>query len=68
MPKTIYLNIKNIKAKDLKNLGFKSKAMATKFSNFLNISNKKSSSQQRRQTNNNHLLHSLSSIKLGHNL
>ena len=38
MTKTIYPNIKNIKAKDLKDLGFKSKAIAVKFSKLLNLS------------------------------
>ena len=46
MTKNNYPNIKNIKAKDLKNLGFKSKAIAIKFSKLLNINIKKSSSEQ----------------------
>ena len=44
MPKTIYPNIKNIKAQDLKILGFKSKATAVKFAKLFNI--KKASSEQ----------------------
>ena len=46
MSKNNYPNIKNIKAKDLKNLGFKSKAIALKFSKLLKINIKKSSSEQ----------------------
>ena len=46
MTKNNYPNIKNIKEKDLKNLGFKSKAIAIKFSKLLNINIKKSSSEQ----------------------
>ena len=46
MPKTIYPNIKNIKAQDLKILGFKSKAIAVKFAKLLNINIKKASSEQ----------------------
>ncbi len=48
MPKTIYPNIKNIEAKDLKNLGFKSKAImiATNFSKLLNVNIQKASSEQ----------------------
>ena len=44
MPKSKYPNIKNIKAKDLKDLGFKSKAIAMKFAKILNINIKKASS------------------------
>ena len=46
MTKNNYPNIKNIKAKDLKNLGFKSKAIAIKFSKLSKINIKKSSSEQ----------------------
>ena len=46
MPKTIYPNIKNIKAQDLKILGFKSKAIAVKFAKLSKINIKKSSSEQ----------------------
>ena len=46
MPETIYPNIKNIKAQDLKILGFKSKAIAVKFAKLLNINIKKASSEQ----------------------
>ena len=43
MTKSKYPNIKNIKAKDLKDLGFKSKAIAMKFAKILNINIKKAS-------------------------
>ena len=46
MPKTIYPNIKNIKAQDLKILCFKSKAIAVKIAKLLNINIKKASSEQ----------------------
>ena len=46
MPKSKYPNIKNIKAKDLKDLGFKSKAIAMKFAKILNINIKKASSEE----------------------
>ena len=39
--KTKYPNIKNIKAQDLKEVGFKSKAIATKFAKIVNINIKK---------------------------
>ncbi len=42
MTKNVYPNIKNIKAKDLKDLGFKSKAIASKFSKVLNLNIKSS--------------------------
>ncbi len=41
MTKTKYPNIKNIKAKGLKDLDFKSKSIANKFSKLLNINIKK---------------------------
>ena len=46
MTKSKYPNIKNIKAKDLKDLGFKSKAIAMKFAKILNINIKKASSEE----------------------
>ena len=46
MTKKVYPNIKNIKAKDLKDLGFKSKAIAMKFAKILNINIKKASSEE----------------------
>ena len=46
MTKSKYPNIKNIKAEDLKDLGFKSKAIAMKFAKILNINIKKASSEE----------------------
>ena len=46
MTKSKYPNIKNIKATDLKDLGFKSKAIAMKFAKILNINIKKASSEE----------------------
>ena len=46
MTKKVYPNIKNIKAKDLKELGFKSKAIASKFSKIVNLNIKKFPSEQ----------------------
>ena len=44
--KTKYPNIKKIKSQDLKELGFKSKAIATKFAKILNINIKKFDSEK----------------------
>ena len=44
--KTKYPNIKKIKAQDLKELGFKSKAIATKFAKIVNINIKKFDSEK----------------------
>jgi len=46
MTKSKYPNIKKIKATDLKDLGFKSKAIAMKFAKILNINIKKASSEE----------------------
>jgi len=67
MPKTKYPNIKNIKAKDLKDLGFKSKAIAMKFSKLLDINIKKASSEQAFLNDLKSSLHKFKSIGLEFN-
>ena len=67
MTKNNYPNIKNIKAKDFKDLGFKSKAIAVKFSKLLDINIKKASSEQAFLNELKSSLHKFKSIGLEFN-